>query len=167
MKRLLTVLATMAISSQVFAASIDPKATSFPVMNDKGTVYNMADHPNSVFVLEAYSINCVYCGQNAANIKKIYNHFKDDGQVEVLDLGLDSRDYDYNRWVSRHNPPYPVVKDVGRRVWNQLRQANGIPQMFVVNCHGQLVHHHVGLMNSSGLQQAISAISTATQTKCE
>lgn len=153
-------------ASSAFASKIAPM--SFPWMNgpQSGATWNMADHSNGVFVFEAFSLNCSWCNKNAVNVDAIANKFKDNARVNVIDLGLDSSDSSYTRWIQTHKPNHPVVKDVGRKVYNALQVENGIPQVFIVNCRGELEDVVVGYWESAEKAQVERAINKALQTTC-
>src|SRR5437868_1958977 len=90
----------------IAANQIDPAVVSFPWMNGpaSGAVYRLADHPNTVFVFEAYELSCVYCNDNAPNVDALAAEFASDPSVQVIDLGLDTSLRDYQSWIAQHNP---------------------------------------------------------------
>jgi hypothetical protein len=168
--RLLWVLAkTIFASASAYGASIDPAATAFPWMNGpaRDSRYDMAASGNKVHVFEAYSISCAYCNSNAEQVQALATEYGDNARVQFLDLGLDSADRDYTSWINRHQPTYPVVKDVGHAVWNALKQENSIPQTFVVDCRGELVDYTIGEWGNAEKAQLRQAIATALETTCD
>jgi hypothetical protein len=171
MKSLLKSLAIMAacfaFTPAVHAESIDPATTEFPWMNGPARDSRFAFAVNKVHVFEAYSLSCSYCNTNASAVKAMAAEYADNERIQFLDLGLDTSDRDYASWISRHQPTYPVVKDVNRRVWNALNQTNGIPQTFVVNCRGELVGYTVGAWGSAEKRTLRNAIARAEETVCE
>ena len=160
------IIAAGLFTSNAFAAKIAP--TSFPWMNAKqaDTTYSMADHPNAVFVFETFSLSCSWCNKNASNVDALATKFKDNNRVQVIDLGIDSSDSNFTRWIQTHNPNHPVVKDVGRKVYNALQVENGIPQVFIVNCRGEREDVVVGYWESAEKAQIERAINKALQTTC-
>lgn len=160
------VAATGLFASSALASKIAP--SSFPWMNagQAGTSYNMADHPNAVFVFEAFSLSCSWCNKNAPNVDALASKFKDNSRVQVIDLGLDTSDSNYTRWISTHKPNHPVVKDVGRKVYNALQVENGIPQVFIVNCRGEREDVVVGYWGDAEKAQVEAAVNRALQTTC-
>lgn len=149
------------------AASV-PTNLEFPLKNGAaGEVYKMADHPNSVFVFEAFGLNCPYCNDNAPNLDKLTNDYKSNPRVQVLDLGLDSQASYYVEWIRRHKPNHPVVQDVSRRVFGALSTEGSIPQVFVANCKGALVGKYVGSWDSSAARYVRGLVDKALETVCE
>jgi hypothetical protein len=136
-------------STVVFAASIPNY--DFPLKNGstRDETYKMSDHPNTVFVFEAWGISCGYCNENAPVVDALAAEFASNPRVQVLDLGLDTDDSAFQEWIARHSPNHPVIQDVGRRVFNALKTSSGIPQVFIVNCKGEMVGNFVGTWGGS------------------
>jgi hypothetical protein len=141
MKRVLLSAAALLVSSSAFA--ITP--FSMPWVNNpvRDTVYATADHPNAVYVLEFAANFCGACNANAANVDEMSTHYAAEDRVQVLDVMIDSSDSEISRWISRHHPNHPVLKDVSRTVWNQLG-VGYIPTMIVTDCHGDIKFQNTG-----------------------
>ncbi len=123
-----------------FGNQIDPQTTSFPWKNGpaRDAVYRLADHPNVVHVLEAWTLTCGGCGDNAASVSNLAGEYAGDERVQFIDMGLDPAERDYTRWIQAHDPNHPVVQDEGRKVFDALRHDDGVPQAFIVDCKGHL-----------------------------
>jgi peroxiredoxin len=164
MRRLLASVLLMATTA-VSAASIPN--LEFPLKNGtaRDQLYKMSEHPNTVFVFEAFGINCGYCHENAAAVDAMATEFAGNPRVQVLDLGLDTTESAFEEWIARHEPNHPVVQDTGRKVYNALHTANGIPQVFIVNCRGEMVGNFVGTW--AGSTDTIRGyINSALRTTC-
>jgi len=109
-----------------------------------GTTYSTFDHPNGIFVIEAYFINCPYCNQNVPFIKSLAADYAGEPRVQILDVGRDCRASDYQRWIQRHNPNYPVLNDCGTSVLGPLG-TTGYPSTYLVDCQGRVRHQSRGL----------------------
>lgn len=165
MKKAFALAATL-FSANVFASSI-PTNLVFPQKNSAEQLeYRMGDHPDSVFVFETYFLRCSYCNENAPAVNALATQYADNARVQVLDLGLDTTDADYQTWIKRHKPNHPVVQDTNRRVYNALRTTNGVPQVFVVNCKGEMVGNYVGTWGADGTAKINAAIASALETTC-
>ena len=163
-------------SQSLIAGSIDPTTVSFPVMNGAvaGERYSLSDHPNKVHVFEVYSLHCGWCAKNAPQVAQMMNEYaamavgrEQYERVQFLDLGIDSNPRFYQFWVNRHKPPYPVVMDEGRRVYNTLKQRNGVPQTFVVDCNGDVVENTVGYWGERQKNALRTAIDKALEVSCD
>ena len=166
MKNVLIALALGMAATSVSAQTIGK--WDFPWKNsvDSAAVYSMADHPNAVFVFESYSINCGPCNSNAVNVDQLATKYKDNERVQVVDMGTDASDSDYPRWIARHKPNHPVVKDVGRRVYNALKTENLIPQVFIVDCNGKKLFGNIGVWTAATKIAIDNAIATGLATEC-
>jgi hypothetical protein len=140
----------------------------FPLKNgeSRDDVYKMSEHQNAVFVFEAYRLNCGYCNENADAVDDLAAEYSNNARVQVLDLGLDTSESDYAEWIARHRPNHPVVQDTGRRVYNALKTSNGVPQVFVVNCKGEMVGNHVGTWGGAD-KKIRSLVNRALGTTCQ
>jgi len=165
--RLLLTSLLLTAANAAFAASIP--LMDLPLKNGPtaGQVYKMSEHPNSVFVFESFRLSCAYCNQNAANVDQLATEYASNARVQVLDLGLDTADSDFREWVRIHSPNHPVVQDVGYKIFRALKVANSIPQVFVVNCKGDLVGSPVvGTWDGGGNTAVRKNITTALETTC-
>jgi hypothetical protein len=169
MRKFLMAVLFCFIANTGLATGIDPSTTEFPWMNGpaRDSRYKLSDFPNRVHVWEAFSITCSWCARNAAQVKELKAEYAGDDRVEVIDLGLDTRDSDYNRWIQTHQPTWPVVKDENRTVWTALSSHRGIPQTFVTACDGTLVGATIGYWDAAAKATLRAAIARAKQTVCD
>jgi hypothetical protein len=156
------------LSPLAFGAQIDLASIKLPWKNaaDQGSILELGKKPNTVFVFEAYSLGCHWCNVNAPKVQEMAKSYSGNERVQFIDLGLDTREIDYTRWISTHKPSYPVVQDMDGKIFSSLKQGNGIPQTFVVDCQGNLV---VGTLGSwgEGEQEVIkNGITKAEETVC-
>jgi hypothetical protein len=166
--------ATAMIALPAFAEGpVNPARSSipmydFPLKNGQARdeIYKMSEHKNGVFVFEALRLSCGYCNENAPAVDRLATEYASNPRVQVLDLSLDTLDYDISEWINRHHPNHPVIQDTGRRVYNALKVTNGVPQVFVVDCKGMMVGGHVGTWG--GAERHIrSLVELALKTTCE
>ena len=127
----------------------------------------MSEHKNSVFVFESFADFCGGCHENAPNVDEFATEFATNPRVQVLDLGLDQVDSAYQAWVGRHHPNHPVLQDTARKVFNALRTDNLIPQVFIVNCRGEMVGNHIGEWDEAVKTKLRGDIAAALATTCE
>ena len=168
MRKLLAAVLFSVFASTGYSGSIDPATTEFPWMNGpaRDSRYVLSDFPNRVHVWEAFSVTCSWCARNAAQVKAMKAEFANDQRVQFIDLGLDSRDTDYTRWITTHQPTYPVVKDVDRKVWTAISTQAGIPQTFVTDCTGLVVDSTIGYWDAAAKTKLKAAIARAKTVTC-
>src|SRR5687768_8899726 len=89
----LLVNATFATAFEVKKPSLALEPFELTWMNheDPTTIYRSADYPQAVFVLEAYFKNCPYCNDNAPLVDRLKEHYADNPNVQILDIGRDCR----------------------------------------------------------------------------
>ena len=116
--------------------------------NEAGATYNTANNTGTVYVLETYFLGCPYCNDNAPNVDALAEEFAFDMRVQVLDVGIDQQDWQYEEWIRRHQPNHPVVKDVGRKVVKQLG-TRAYPTVYVVDCKGNVAYKYEGAWGQS------------------
>jgi thiol-disulfide isomerase/thioredoxin len=162
--------ALLALSSHLgFAAQINLNDLKLPWKNASvpNAVFDLSEKPNQVYVFEVFSIGCHWCNENAPQVQELAKDFATIKNVQFMDLGLDTRELDYTRWIKTHAPSYPVVQDIGKKVYKALSQENAIPQTFVVDCKGQLVGSTVGFWHEEEKETIKNSIEKAQQTVCE
>ncbi|MBI1861799.1 MAG: TlpA family protein disulfide reductase [Deltaproteobacteria bacterium] len=143
------------------AASSFAVVTPFSLKDMKsGEIYNSANHPGSVFLLESYFLNCPYCNDNAPNVDSVANFFESEGRVQVLDVGVDRSDAQYAEWIRRHHPNHPVLNDGARTLTRKLGTSN-YPTSYVVDSSGNILLRTVGVWSESTKARILQTISNA------
>jgi len=115
-----------------------------PQMNHPDGVGTMfKTEPNSVLVVESYFNTCPYCNYNAENVDQLAEEYKDHNRVQIVDLGVDKKDSDYQKWIAKHSPNHPVLKDANRAITSKLG-TKSYPTTYVIACNGEVMHKVVG-----------------------
>ncbi len=160
--RTLLLSAVLWLSANALAVS----AFELPWMNHEHGVgtFKSKDHPNAVFVVEAYFLGCHYCNENAQNVNDLASKYANDPRVKVLDVGIDRSDSQYKEWISRHRPNHPVLKDANRKLVGQLG-TSGYPSTYVIDAKGKVLTKTSGSWESSDKVQLQNAIDAALKSK--
>ncbi len=156
----LIAVALMASSSAAFGAISGFELPWFNSDAGAGAVYKSAEHPNTVFVMEAFENFCPACNENASNVDTLATQYANNDKVQVLDLDLDTSDREIRAWIANHHPNHPVVKDVGGKIWAEIDEQY-IPTTVVVDCTGAIVWKNVGTWESDTKVQLKKAIDDA------
>jgi peroxiredoxin len=160
-KEVLTMKATLlnglfgaaAILASTFAEARSISPFSLTNMNaSPRAAYSSAEHPYAVFVIESYFLDCPYCNDNASNVHDLAEEFADESRVQVLDVGIDTQDVKYDRWIQRHQPKHPVLKDASRVLTRELGTTS-YPSAYVVDCNGEIVYSTRGVWTQSAKAQ--------------
>lgn len=138
-----------------------------PWMNhqEDGAIYRSNDYPTGIFVVEAYFRNCPYCHQNAPKVNALASEFASEPRVQVLDVGIDRNDSDYDAWIAEHQPNHPVLKDEDRVLISQLG-TTGYPSTYVMDCKGRVVAKTVGLWNVDMKNRITTAVNQLLGEPC-
>jgi peroxiredoxin len=139
---------------------------SLPQMNGNGGMFNSADHPNSVFVVEAYFEECPYCNENSDNIQRLTTRFvgKD---VQILDVGIDRDKSSYEAWIQNHAPNHPVLQDSSRVLLSGDLKTSSFPTTYVVQCDGEVLYKQVGVWNSGSRINVEQAMLKGLNKRCQ
>ena len=143
--------------SSIANAAILPFELPWMNAEEPGTTYKSSDHPGAVFVLEVFGLNCSYCNDNVPRVHSLVKFYESNKLVQILDVGTDTSDTNYFRWIDRHHPTYPVLKDATRSIYKQLG-TSGIPSTAVVDCTGKLQHVSMGVWSSSTVANIKAAV---------
>lgn len=158
--------AFLCLSGLAHTASI-PTNLEFPFKNGPANaIYKMTDHPNGVFVFEVYQLSCGDCNANAPRVNRLADEYAKNVRVQILDTGFDKLDSTYPIWINRQKPNHPVIKDGDGQIFYRLSTANVVPQVFIVNCKGELVGSHVDQWDATAEKQIRGYIDTALKTTC-
>lgn len=148
MRLIFSALLVTLFASAAHAAPVLPFELRWMNHEDRTTTYKSSDHPNGIFVLETYFLNCPYCNDNAPAVDALVEEYAEQPRVQVLDVSRDCRESDYNTWINRHKPNHPVLNDCSKKVIGPL-QVSGYPSTYVVDCKGNIVYRTAGAWNSN------------------
>jgi len=152
------------VAGHSYAASITPFQLPW-VNGGTDSVYKMADHPTGIFVLEAFQNFCEYCNANAPKVDAVYNTYKTQDRVQIIDLDLDTDQSEIQAWIDKYHPAYPLLSDDGT-VFNQFGGDSGIPQTVVLDCKGNILVHTEGEWDDDAQKQITDAIDQQLATTC-
>jgi peroxiredoxin len=136
-------VASLLCAGSALASTIQPFQLPWVNGPARDSVYSTTDHPNGVFVLEALQNFCPHCNNNVGAVDELYNKYKSESRVQVVDLDLDSDPGEIQAWLDKYHPAYPVVQDADLKVWNQIG-ADGIPTVVVMDCKGNIAYENSG-----------------------
>lgn len=155
------------IAFLVFGSSVGFSLAPFslPNMKDGGKIYKSAEHKDGIFVLEAYFLGCPYCNENAPNVNALAAKFASNPRVQVLDVGVDRKNSDYETWIAKHHPNHPVLKDADHLVTGQLN-TTGYPSTYVVGCNGGVAFETTGVWEDGTQAEIEAAINSLENETC-
>ena len=151
----------VAIALSVFLSTVALAAPhKFTRMNgpNVGQEYSTDDFKgqNVVYVYEFYSNGCGMCNQNAPELALLQETFKDRPEVQILNVGLDRNQSDYDAWRRKHGDQVQVVKDTYKVA--DTFSFRFIPQVYVLDCNLNIVLDFPPNVWSSSDHQAIQKV---------
>ncbi len=133
----------------------------FRLVDEKtGEFYSSVAHPGAVFVLEMYFNGCHYCNENAPNVARLVEEFKDNPKVQILDVSVDCSEGDYDSWISKHDPAEPVLNDCAGSV-NDALGVSSYPTTIVFAPNGQQAMRGSGVWSDSTYDRIKAYLSQA------
>lgn len=85
-----------------------------------GEAYNSLEHDGAAFVIEFYFNGCPACNQNADNVKRLQNEYKNNPKVQIVELSIDCDDRQYRTWIANHSPIGPVLNGCNANIVDEL-----------------------------------------------
>jgi len=139
---------------------------ALPQMNHAtpGTTFQPAR--NAVTVVEMYFNTCPYCNDNAPAVDELADYYGGTPRVQVVDVGIDTRDSDYVKWIGKHNPNHPVLKDAERKVAREFGTSS-YPSTYVLSCTGEIIYKTVGAWSNATKKKIYDAVARGLETQCE
>ena len=78
----------------------------------------------------------------ARNVSAFAKTYKDNPLVQVLDVGVNQRDHEFQRWVRLTRPQHPVLK--GTRDFIRRLMITRTPTTIVLNQDREIIYRHEG-----------------------
>ena len=133
---------------------------------EAGSRFKSSDHPDAVFVLDAFQLNCGPCRQNAPNIESLARFYSYEPRVQVVDVGIDTVRVNFTNWIRQMQPGHPVVMDADRTIWKSLR-GTGTPTTWLVDCKLNVRWSHVGVFSPETQKEISTKIDELLEEKCD
>ena len=121
-------------------------------MRDPGGMYDSAGHKDKPMVLEFYFNGCPYCDQNAPNVKALAAEWHG-LNAQVLDISIDCDASDFDAWIRRHRPTWPVLKDCDGEALAQQLGVTSYPTTIVLDRNHVRVWSSVGVWSAAKKQK--------------
>ncbi len=104
-------------------------------------------------VLNFWASWCTSCQQEAPIFERAWNDYKEQG---VVFIGVNTEDTDSaaRAYIREYGLTYPHAPDAGGRAEKAYR-ITGIPETFIINGDGQIMHHFISSPNERDLRNEI------------
>jgi peroxiredoxin len=159
-------ISLLALLLWVYQAQAEVSPFELPWMNQTNAkTYSSESHKGGIFVVETYFLNCPYCNDNAPSVDALATKFAEESRVQVLDVGIDKSDAQYQTWIERHHPNHPVLKDAKKELISQLG-TSVYPSTYVLDCEGNVVYQSQGTWDSEKIDKIEQTIRWLLNSSC-
>ena len=107
----------------------------------------------NAIVLNFWASWCIPCQQEAPMFERLWNEYRNQ-DVVFLGVNTDDTDSAAYEYIARFGLTYPHAPDAGSRMEDAYR-ITGIPETFVIDRNGEIVHHFVSEPRERDLRDEI------------
>jgi len=130
-----------------------------PGLEDKKRGLSTADLEGKPVLVNVFASWCIPCKVEHPLLMRL----KESGVVPIYGINYKDKPEDAARWLNELGDPYQRIgADRNGRVaidWG----VYGVPETFVVDAHGRILHRSVGPLTSSDLEKTILPLVKASQ----
>jgi len=122
---------------------------TLPLMN--GGEARLDDYKGKVVLLNIWATWCNPCREEMPSMEQLYQNMKGK-PFEILAVSIDTRgSKDVEPFVKKLGLTFPVLLDSDKKV-NNMYQATGVPETFIIDKNGIVRQHILGPVNWSSSQ---------------
>ena len=118
-------------------------APSFELPSLAGGTVNLKDYRGKVVFINFWATWCATCKVEMPSMQKVYDQFKDKG-LEMLTISVDKDQSLIQPFMDEYKLTFPVLLDPESSVAKKDYKTTGVPETFIVNKHGIIVHKAIG-----------------------
>ncbi|MDP7557279.1 MAG: TlpA disulfide reductase family protein [Nitrospinaceae bacterium] len=121
-------------------------APSFELPSLNGKKIKLSDYRGKVVFINFWATWCVPCKTEMASMEKIYQRFKGrDFAMLAISVGQDISLI--KPYLEKYNLTFPVLLDPGSKMAKKKYRTIGLPETYVLDKTGLIVHKAVGPRN--------------------
>lgn len=115
-----------------------------------GTRVSLADLKGKPVILNFWASWCVSCRQEASELERFWQHHREKGII-VLGIAIQDTAESAREFAKLHGKSYPIALDnTGKTSINY--GVSGVPETFVINAQGVIVHKEAGPISADLLE---------------
>jgi peroxiredoxin len=118
-------------------------APSFDLPSLSGGTVDLKNYRGKVVFINFWATWCATCKVEMPSMQKVYDRFKDQG-LEMLTISVDKDPSLIQPFMDEYQLTFPVLLDPKSSVAKQDYKTTGVPETFIVNKHGIIVHKAIG-----------------------
>ena len=120
-----------------------------------GSPMNLASQRGNVVVINYFASWCGPCQQEAADLEQTWRDYQGQG-VQFYGIAYKDAASKAQAFLDRFEVSYPSAIDPGNRTARSYG-VTGVPETFVVDAQGNLVHHFLGAITRAQLSEKIDS----------
>lgn len=128
----------------------------FQLVSLSGEPMNMSAHQGKAVVLNFFSSWCAPCRQEAAALEQTWRQYRDRG-VQFLSIAYRDAPSKAQAFLDEFDVTYPAAVEPGNHT-ARAYGVTGVPETFVVDQQGRLVHHFIGPVTQAELSQILESL---------
>ncbi|MDH5763410.1 MAG: TlpA family protein disulfide reductase [Nitrospinota bacterium] len=118
-------------------------APSFKLPSLSGGTVDLKSYRGKVVFINFWATWCATCKVEMPSMQKVYDQFKDKG-LEMLTISVDKDQSLIQPFMEEYKLTFPVLLDPESEVAKKNYKTTGVPETFIVNKHGIIVHKAIG-----------------------
>jgi cytochrome c biogenesis protein CcmG/thiol:disulfide interchange protein DsbE len=118
-----------------------------------GSTMNLGAHNGEIVVVNFFASWCAPCREEAADLEQIWLAYQDQG-VQFYGIAYKDADSKAQAFLDEFNVTYPSTVDTSNRTARDYG-VTGVPETFVIDREGLLVHHFLGPITRAQLSREI------------
>jgi cytochrome c biogenesis protein CcmG/thiol:disulfide interchange protein DsbE len=146
---LLVIIAIGLKRTQQGPVSAGEKAPVFTLTTFGGDEISLSELDGKVVVLNFWASWCKPCEQEAAELQAAWEYYEPRGDVIFLGADYVDTEPEAMAYLSKFRVTYPNGPDLGTRI-SQTFRIRGVPETYIIDKDGDLVHVKIGPFNSLG-----------------
>jgi len=108
-----------------------------------GGMIKLSDYRGKVVFINFWATWCGTCEVEMPSMEKLYRKYKDSG-FEMLTISVDKDQSLIEPFMKKFNLTFPVLLDPESEVAKTVYKTTGVPETFIVNREGLIVHKAIG-----------------------
>ncbi len=118
-------------------------APGFELPSLSGGKVSLRDYRGKVVFINFWATWCGTCEVEMPAMERLYQRFKDDG-FEMLTISIDKDQSLIEPFMKKYGLTFPVLLDPESTVAKKDYKTTGVPETFIVNREGIIVHKAIG-----------------------
>lgn len=155
---LLAVIAVQLVKSQQGSIVVGQPAPDFILTTFDGQQIDTADLRGMVIVVNFWASWCKPCEQEAADLQAAWQQYEANGQVQFLGVDYVDTEAEAMEYMHKFSITYPSGPDLRTSI-SQAFRIVGVPETYIIDQQGVLVHKQIGPFTS--LAQITAVIDAA------